>query len=124
MSNSHIFWTAVMAGWMIATVAWLVSASHSITGAIAVIWILTFLVGLGHFSHCIAGSGEVLAAVLRHQIPAVEYLRWLSVCVAGNVCGGVGMVTLLEYGQVISDDKTAEVIETFMEQKDAEEPME
>ncbi|MBS1814409.1 MAG: formate/nitrite transporter family protein [Acidobacteria bacterium] len=120
---ARIFWSAVMAGWIIATVAWLVSASHSITGSIMVIWTLTFVVGLGHFSHCIAGSGEVLAAVLLGKAPALAYLRWLALAAAGNVCGGIGMVTLLEYGQVIADDETAKAITDFVEKKDEEQPI-
>jgi formate/nitrite transporter FocA (FNT family) len=60
----HIFWSGVVGGWIIAMVAWLVSGSHSITGSVAVIWVLTFIVGLGHFAHCVATSGEILAAVL------------------------------------------------------------
>ena len=101
---SSIFWSAVVAGWMIAMVAWLVSASHSITGSVMVIWALTFLIGLGHFAHCIAGSGEVLTAVLTHQVAWSGYFRWLALAVAGNISGGVIIVTLLEYGQVIADE--------------------
>lgn len=95
----HIFWSAVVGGWMIALVAWLVSGSHSITGSFAVIWILAFIVGLGHFAHCIATSGEILSAVLSHNLPAADYFRWLLPAVLGNITGGVVLVTLLEYGQ-------------------------
>jgi formate/nitrite transporter FocA (FNT family) len=98
---SQVFWSGVVGGWLIATAAWLVSGSHSITGSVIVIWLLTFLVGLGNFAHCIATSGEVLVAVLRHQVSALGYFRWLGPAVAGNVFGGVVMVTLLEYGQAI-----------------------
>lgn len=96
-----IFWSGVMGGWIIATAAWLVSGSHSITGSVAVIWMLTFVVGLGNFAHCIATSGEVLIAVLTHHAAWSVYPRWFLPAVAGNICGGVGMVTILEYGQVI-----------------------
>jgi formate/nitrite transporter FocA (FNT family) len=96
----HIFWSAVIGGWIIAMVAWLVSGSHSVSGAVMLIWLLCFVVGLGHFAHSIATSGEVLASVLDHQLPAMGYFRWLWPAVAGNVCGGVLLVTLLEYGQV------------------------
>lgn len=99
-TQRHIFWSAVVGGWMIAMVAWLVSSSHSITGSVAVIWLLTFVVGVGHFAHCIATSGEILVAVLAHAIPGSAYLRWLLPAALGNVCGGVMLVTLLEYGQV------------------------
>jgi len=96
-----IFWSGVTAGWIIATAAWLVSGSHSITGSVMILWILTFVVGLGNFAHCIATSGEILSSVLVHQVPASGYLHWLWIAVAGNVCGGIFMVTLLEYGQAI-----------------------
>ena len=96
-----VFWSGVMGGWIIATAAWLVSGSHSISGSVMIIWVLTFVVGLGNFAHCIASSGEVLTSVLTGQIPWWMYPRWLGPAVGGNICGGVLMVTLLEYGQAI-----------------------
>lgn len=99
----HIFWSGVVGGWIIAMVAWLVSGSHSITGSVAVIWVLTFIVGLGHFAHCIATSGEILAAVLGHGVTAGAYFRWLLLATSGNIVGGVMLVTLLEYGQAKLD---------------------
>lgn len=98
-----IFWSGVVGGWIIAMVAWLVSGSHSITGSVAIIWALTFIVGLGHFAHCIATSGEILAAVLSHSVTASGYFRWLFAATLGNISGGVLLVTLLEYGQVKLD---------------------
>ncbi|MBW4038145.1 MAG: formate/nitrite transporter family protein [Acidobacteria bacterium] len=99
--SSAVFWSGVVAGWIIATAAWLVSGSHSITGSVMVIWALTFVVGLGNFAHCIASSGEILTAVLTHQLPWIAYPRWLLPAVGGNIAGGVIMVTLLEYGQAV-----------------------
>jgi formate/nitrite transporter FocA (FNT family) len=96
-----IFWSGVMGGWIIATVAWLVSGSHSITGSVMIIWMLAFVVGLGNFAHCIAASGEVFASILTGKAPWLAFPTWFFPAVIGNICGGVGMVTLLEYGQVI-----------------------
>lgn len=98
-SATHIFWSAVVGGWIIALMAWMVSGSHSITGSFALVWSLAFIVGIGHFAHCIATSGEILTAVLCNRVTAVEYLKWLGLAVAGNIGGGVVLVTLLEYGQ-------------------------
>ncbi len=103
-----IFWSGVMGGWIIALAAWLVSGSHSITGSVAVIWMLTFVVGLGNFAHCIAASGEIFAAILTHQAPWSAYLHWFLPAVLGNISGGVGMVTILEYGQVIAGGDKAQ----------------
>jgi formate/nitrite transporter FocA (FNT family) len=99
--TATIFWSGVMGGWIIATVAWLVSGSHSITGSVMIIWLLAFVVGLGNFAHCIAASGEVFTAILTDRAPWTAFPTWFFPAVAGNICGGVGMVTLLEYGQVV-----------------------
>lgn len=112
---SAIFWSGVMGGWIIATAAWLVSGSHSITGSVMIIWMLTFVVGLGSFAHCIAGSGEVFAAILAHQAPWRSFPAWFFPAVAGNICGGVGMVTLLEYGQVVIGEPAEAIAEAAME---------
>jgi formate/nitrite transporter FocA (FNT family) len=113
-----IFWSGVMGGWIIATVAWLVSGSHSITGSVMIIWMLALVVGLGNFAHCIAASGEVLASILTGRAPWLAFPRWFLPAVAGNICGGVGMVTLLEYGQVIiGKDAEAEALAPVMKEE-------
>ena len=107
-----VFWSGVMGGWIIATTAWLVSGSHSISGSVMIIWILTFVVGLGSFAHCIATSGEIITSVLTHRVPWWFYPRWLGPAVGGNICGGVLMVTLLEYGQAVMGKNLEQETET------------
>lgn len=97
---SHIFWSGVIGGWIIALVAWVVTASHWTIGQIAVIWLLTFVVGIGHFAHCVASSGEIMSAVFAGQVSFLHYLQWLAAATAGNITGGVLIVTLLNFGQV------------------------
>lgn len=96
----QIFWTGVIGGWIIALVAWMVTASHWTIGQIVVIWLLTFLVGLGHFAHCIATSGEILGAVFAGSLPLSAYIRWIIPATLGNIVGGVFIVSLLNWGQV------------------------
>jgi formate/nitrite transporter FocA (FNT family) len=99
-SNAHIFWSGVIGGWLIALVAWMVSASTWTIGQIAVIWLLAFVVGIGHFSHCIATSGEILASVFAGQASLGSYFNWLLFATVGNILGGIFIVTLLNFGQV------------------------
>lgn len=106
---SAIFWSGVIGGWMIALAAWLVSGSHSITGSVMIIWMVTYIVGLGNFAHCVASSCEILVAVLTHHASWLAYARWLGPAVAGNICGGVGLVTILEYGQAMYGKDQAEI---------------
>jgi formate/nitrite transporter FocA (FNT family) len=103
--SSEIFWSAIIGGWIIALVAWLVSASQWSIAQIAVTYLLTYLVGLGHFAHCIAGSGEGLSAWAAGSVSTFEFGRWLALATLGNIIGGVVIVSLLNYGQVMAGEE-------------------
>ena len=92
-STGFIFWSAIIGGWLIALVAWMVSASHWTIAQIALVWIVTFVVGLGHFAHCIATSGEILSAVIGGLAPVTSYLHWIVFATLGNIVGGVMIVS-------------------------------
>ena len=99
-SFARVFWSGVVGGWLIALVAWLVTASTTTTGQLLVIFVITYAVGLGHFAHSVAGGGEVLSAVLGGDLPLTSYAGWLAGAVLGNAVGGVVIVALFAYGQV------------------------
>lgn len=96
----NVFWSAVVAGWLLALVAWLVTGSHWTTGQALVTWTMTLILGLGKFAHCVANSGEILSAVLAGTVTPSDYASWLAAATLGNIAGGVVMVSLLNYGQV------------------------
>jgi len=98
------FWSAVVGGWLIALVAWIVSSTPSTSGQFLAIYVLTFLVGVGTFAHSIASSAEVLAAVWAGRVEVTAFAVWLPLAVAGNVVGGIVAVSLLNYGQVAPED--------------------
>src|SRR5581483_682758 len=102
-TGGHLFWSGVMGGWLIALVARIVTASHWTIGQIVMIWLLTFVVGIGHFAHCIATSCEILSAVVVGAVPLASYAHWLLFATLGNIVGGVTMVSMLNYGQVRLD---------------------
>ena len=102
-ANGHftfIFAKAIIGGWLIALVAWMITASHWTIGQIAVTWMLTFIVGAGHFSHCIASSAEIVAAIMAGHLHFSSYFQWLLPATLGNIVGGVSIVSLLNFGQV------------------------
>ncbi len=102
-----IFAKGVIGGWLIALVAWCVAGSHWTIAQIVITWLLTFIVGAGHFSHCIASSAEVMAAIMSGHLYLADYFRWLLPCALGNIVGGVAIVSLLNYGQVrLGEQKT------------------
>jgi formate/nitrite transporter FocA (FNT family) len=97
---TQIFAKGVIGGWLIALVAWMVSASHWTIAQIVVVWMLAFVVGAGHFSHCIASSAEIIAAVISGHLHFSNYFQWLLPATLGNIVGGVSIVALLNYAQV------------------------
>jgi formate/nitrite transporter FocA (FNT family) len=105
---THVFWAGVIGGWIIALMAWLVSAARFSIGQIMLVYVMTFVVGTAHLSHCIAGSGEALSAVLAGHVSAGHYLLWLLGATLGNTAGGVLMVSLLNYGQVVGSGRDVE----------------
>lgn len=92
---------AVFAGWLIALMVWLLPFAE--TARVWVIVIITYVIGLGHFSHVIAGAVEVfaLAAAGRAAWGAVLGGYVLPTLV-GNVLGGVTLVAALNHAQVVA----------------------
>ena len=101
---SSTFWSAVVTGWLLALVAWLVEASEHAIGQIVVIYAITLLVGLGGFDHCIATTVEAFCALFEGPLAVGDLLGWLAVTTAGNIIGGVMIVAAINYGQVRKED--------------------
>lgn len=96
----NVFTSAIVGGWLVALMSWLVSSASATIGQVTVIWLMTFPVGLLHVAHCIASSGYILTAVIAGDVSAGTYLAWLGMATAGNIVGGVVIVALLNYWQV------------------------
>lgn len=103
---------AIFGGWLVALMAWLVTASRDTISQIFFVYILAFLIPAGGLTHVIAGSSEVLTTVFAGNTTFSEYLGGFLVPTAlGNIVGGVILVTLLNYGQVIGSKKRASLAE-------------
>jgi formate-nitrite transporter family protein len=95
---STTFARAVYAGFIIATMIWLLPAADA--SRIWVIVILAYLVGLAALSHVIAGSVECLYVVFRGERPVADYLfGFLVPALLGNSVGGVSLVATLAHAQ-------------------------
>jgi len=95
----------IFAGWLIAMVVWMLAAVDS--GRIAIISILTYVVGLGDFTHIIAGAVEVLF------LPMTGVTSWMTVAwgyllptLIGNIIGGTALTAAINHAQVVAGKKT------------------
>ncbi len=91
----------IFAGWLIAMVVWMLASARA--GHIAIIFILTYIVGLGQFTHVIAGSVEALYLVMSGITHWSDWaLRYMLPTLLGNILGGVSLVSVLNHAQVVS----------------------
>jgi formate/nitrite transporter FocA (FNT family) len=94
--------SAALAGCLMALGAWLIHATPPEVTQIVVIYIVTFLIGIGQLHHSIAGSVELFAAMLAGS-DAVTWgraVRTVALAVLGNLLGGSILVALLNYGHI------------------------
>ncbi len=100
-SNGGLLISAVLAGWLMALGAWLAVSSPRTFAQIMVIYMATFLIGLGGLHHSIAGSVEMFTAMFvssEFTIPMAA--RFIGIALLGNLIGGSCFVALLNYAHI------------------------
>ncbi len=99
-----IFLKGVFAGWLIALIVWLSPEADS--GRFWVIVVVSYAIGLGGFSHSIAGSVEVFYLVVTGDATWGQYLGgFLPPALLGNIVGGVGLVAVINHQQVTAGNR-------------------
>lgn len=91
----------VMSGLLIDALVWMLP---SVSNKFLVIFFMTYLIGLGDFTHVVVGSTEMSYLVWQGEASIGEYLfNFLIPTTIGNIIGGTGVFTLLIYGQVTEE---------------------
>lgn len=91
----------VMSGLLIAALVWMLP---SVSNKFLVIFFMTYLIGLGDFTHVVVGSTEMSYLVWQGEASLGEYLfNFLIPTTIGNIIGGTGVFTLVIYGQVTEE---------------------
>ena len=98
----------IYAGWLIALMVWLLPFAE--TARVWVIIIITWVVGLAHFSHIIAGAVEAFFAVFVGSAGVGELVMGFIVpALIGNIIGGVSLVAAINHAQVVSGEEGTDV---------------
>jgi formate-nitrite transporter family protein len=93
--------SAVLAGWVMGLLSWLVVAARDTVSQIVIVGMTTFVIGITGLHHSIAGTAEVLLAVFAQAGTSwSDYARFLALAVVGNAIGGSVFVALLKFGYV------------------------
>jgi formate-nitrite transporter family protein len=99
---------AVFAGWLVALIVWLLPFAE--TARIWVIVVLTYLIGIGQFSHIIAGAVNTFVLAWAGERGWGEVFgRFILPTLIGNVIGGVTLVAALNHAQVVAGGEGEDV---------------
>ncbi|MEO7432314.1 MAG: formate/nitrite transporter family protein [Dokdonella sp.] len=104
MQNSvwQMFTKGILAGWLIATMVWMLAAIEQ--SKLAIIVSMTTLIAIGGFTHIIVGSVETLYLVFNGDLSWGGYVFDFALpALAGNIVGGSGIFALISHAQVRSD---------------------
>jgi formate/nitrite transporter FocA (FNT family) len=89
----------VFAGFLIAIMVWLMPFAES--ARVWMIIIVTYIVGIGNFSHIIAGSVDAFYVVGIGQKTILDYFVYMFPVLLGNVIGGSSIVAAIAHAQYI-----------------------
>lgn len=98
--------SAILAGWLMGLLSWLVTSSKETTGEIIIIYLITAVMGFTGLHHSIIGNIEIFAGMLvSPKIDLALYLTTLGTALLGNALGGAIFVALLKYRAFIFNVK-------------------
>ncbi|RKS53094.1 formate/nitrite transporter FocA (FNT family) [Gillisia mitskevichiae] len=97
-SPQVILISAILAGWLMGLLSWLLASATDTVSRILLIIIITGIMAFTSLHHSIVGNVEVFAGLLSSpKITISDYLIFESVALLGNAIGGVVFVALLKY---------------------------
>ncbi|MFT5641065.1 MAG: formate/nitrite transporter FocA (FNT family) [Algoriphagus sp.] len=96
-----ILLSALLAGWMMGLLGWLVTSSQETMSRIVIIILVTAIIGVAGLHHCIVGSIEVFSGfITSDEITLSDYLRFQLWATIGNAIGGSVFVAVLKFSNV------------------------
>lgn len=100
--SGQMFAKGIVAGWMIATMVWMIPSMES--AKVWIIILITYFMALGDFTHIVVGSAEVSYLVFAGELPWEDFwLVFAGPTLAGNIIGGSCIFALISHAQVRSE---------------------
>ncbi len=104
LSFVSTFVGGIFAGWLLALMVWMLPYAEK--EKVLIIVVITYLIGLGGFAHCVVGSIETMYAVIVGPASWGSYIAFFVPALLGNIVGGVLLVAVLNHAQVASGRHT------------------
>jgi len=91
--------SALLAGWLMGLLGWVVAAARDTISQIIIVWLITASIGFAKLHHSIVGTVEALAGVFTSaSLTFADFGHFLLWTTLGNAIGGVVFVALIKYG--------------------------
>ncbi|UVO07107.1 formate/nitrite transporter family protein [Pectobacterium polonicum] len=101
-SPTEMFANAVVSGWIIATMVWMLPRAYS--AKLWIIIIMTWMIAFSHLTHIVAGASEIFYLVFIGHIPWQAFIWPFALpTLAGNIIGGTFIFALISHAQIRSD---------------------
>jgi formate-nitrite transporter family protein len=106
----HAWWvillSALLAGWLMGTLSWLIAASRDTISQVVFVWLIAGIIGFAHLHHPITAAVEVTVSILlgggARVAESMVMLAWSTI---GTSLGGLIFAVLISYGHRIGDDQ-------------------
>ncbi len=104
MENSPVemFTKAIVSGWLVATMVWMLPAAGS--AKILVIVLMTWLIAVADTTHIVVGSVEIFYLIFNGETPWYSFIWPFALpTLAGNIIGGTFIFALISHAQIRND---------------------
>jgi hypothetical protein len=101
--SATLFLSAVVAGALMTLMTWFVEGAAESTGVrLVMAWLVGAVIALGAFNHAIVSTIEIVFG-MRYGLDAAyaDRFRNLGLAVAGNLAGGLSLVTFARFAQAL-----------------------
>ena len=98
--------SAILAGWLMGLLSWVVTSSKDTISRIFIIYIITAVLSFAGLHHSIVGNVEVFAGlIIPSELTIIDYVSFQAIALLGNAIGGAVFVALLKYRAFVTNVK-------------------
>jgi formate/nitrite transporter FocA (FNT family) len=93
---------AVVAGYLMAAMVWLITSAGR--SQVAIVTVMTYLIAIGGFAHIVAGTAEAVTLLVNGDMSwSAMLVRFTLPVLVGNIVGGTFLFALLSHAQVMHE---------------------
>jgi formate-nitrite transporter family protein len=101
-----VFASAALAGGVMSAMTWMLLSVHHPLGRMLAIWSGGYVLFAANLAHSIVSASVLMVGFVGARTDLLALVMWLLVATAGNLVGGIGLVTLFRVTQAREQRKS------------------